>query len=145
MVDVHTKEQRSYNMSRIRGRNTKPEIILRKLLFSKGYRGYRINTKLIGKPDVVYNKYRVAIFVDGCFWHKCPKCFQKPETNEKFWNEKISANVKRDEKVNNMLHQSNWVVIRIWEHEIMRNPEKCCARIINKLKMRGYPDVNKNS
>lgn len=145
MADVHTQEQRSYNMSQIRSRDTKPEIILRKLLFGDGYRGFRVKSDLPGKPDIVYTKYRVAIFVDGCFWHKCPQCFQKPATNAEFWEKKITGNVKRDEKINEQLNKDNWNVVRIWEHEIKNEPEKCIQKIIKTLKMRGYPDGNKNS
>ena len=145
MTDVHTDEQRSYNMSRIRGKNTKPELILRKNLFNRGIRGYRINAGLPGKPDIAFTKYLVAVFVDGCFWHKCPMCFQEPQTRHKFWMEKISTNVKRDNRNNELLRQKNWKVIRIWEHEINQNPDKCCEKIIYTLKERGYPNGTKNS
>lgn len=97
MADVLTKEQRSYCMSQIRGKNTKPEVILRKALWSMGYR-YRIKNKLPGKPDLIYPSLKVAIFVDGCFWHKCPKHFQPPKTRQIFWENKINANVERDKK-----------------------------------------------
>lgn len=121
MVDVHTKEQRSYNMSQIRSKNTKPEVVLRKKLFAEGMKGYRINYKLLGKPDIVFTKQRVVIFVDGCFWHRCPKCFIKPITNRKFWNRKINGNVKRDKKINELLVKNGYTVKRFWEHEIKSN------------------------
>jgi len=78
MVDVLTREQRSFNMSRIRGSDTGPEVLLRKFLFSKGLRAYRVKAKVFGKPDIVFPRYRIAVFVDGCFWHKCPVCFVRP-------------------------------------------------------------------
>ena len=108
MVDVHSRKQRSYNMSRIRSRDTGPEIKFRKLLFSEGLRGYRISAKLPGKPDIIFRKYKLAIFIDGCFWHKCPKCFIGPETHKKFWQDKIKSNVERDKKVNGMLASFIW-------------------------------------
>ncbi len=121
MTDVHTKEQRSFNMSRIRGKNTSPEIKLREALHANGMRGYRLHYKLLGKPDIVFTKARLVIFIDGCFWHKCPKCFVKPRTRVKFWEEKINSNVKRDCEITEGLTEDGWVVIRIWEHEVGEN------------------------
>jgi len=140
MVDVHTKKQRSYNMSMIKGRNTKPELIIRKLLSSKGIRGYRLNYKLSGKPDIVFTKYKLAIFVDGCFWHKCPKCFIEPDKNKKFWKNKINGNVERDKKVNQALKKGGWKVLRFWEHLLMGNPNLAYKQIIQELKIRGFND-----
>jgi DNA mismatch endonuclease (patch repair protein) len=134
MTDVLTPAQRKYNMSRIRGKNTEPEIILRKILFSNGVRGYRIHYDIPGKPDIVFTKKKIAIFIDGCFWHKCPVCFQEPETRKKFWMNKISSNVERDEKVNLQLQNEGWRVIRIWEHEIRKEPDTVVQRICNLLK-----------
>ena len=139
MADVHTREQRSYNMSMIKGKNTKPELMLRKYLFSKGIRGYRVHYKLPGKPDIVFNKYKIAIFVDGCFWHKCPECFKKPATNKKFWKDKIDGNVKRDGEVNKILKREGWKVIRIWEHRIKnRDIKECYNSIKRELLSRGH-------
>jgi DNA mismatch endonuclease (patch repair protein) len=134
MTDVLTPEQRKRNMSCIRGKNTEPEIILRKLLFSHGVRGYRIHYNLPGKPDIVFIKKKVAIFIDGCFWHKCSICFQEPETRKDFWMKKISSNVERDKKVNLQLQNEGWRVIRIWEHEIRKEPDRVVQRIYNLLK-----------
>lgn len=136
MADVLTKEQRSYNMSRIRGKDTTPELVLRKLLFSKGLRGYRVNAKLFGKPDIVFTRFKLAVFIDGCFWHKCPACFVEPESNKSFWITKIDKNVKRDDLVNERLKQDGYKVIRFWEHEIKKSPEKCSSKIINELQRR---------
>ena len=130
MVDVHSRKQRSYNMSRIKSRDTGPEIKLRKLLFSEGLRGYRISAKLPGKPDIIFRKYKLAIFIDGCFWHKCPKCFIGPETHKKFWQDKIKNNVERDNKINRILKKDGWTVVRFWEHDIRKRPDKCVNKII---------------
>lgn len=133
MVDVLTKEQRSYNMSMIRAKNTKPEISLRKLIFANGLRGYRLHYRLNGKPDIVFPRRKIAVFIDGCFWHKCPKCFIKPASNKKFWSRKIESNVKRDKDVNRALKKKGWKILRIWEHEVKH--EKIVKRkIINRVK-----------
>ena len=133
MADVLTKEQRSYNMSMIKGENTKPEIALRKLLVACGLRGYRLHYRLPGKPDIVFPKSRIAIFIDGCFWHKCPKCFVKPVTKRKFWEKKIDSNIKRDKIVNRELKKNKWKVLRIWEHEI-KNEKTIKRKIIDRIK-----------
>ena len=133
MTDVLTQEQRKFNMSRIQGKNTGPEVKLRKLLYSKGIRGYRIHYKLPGKPDIVFTKKKIAIFIDGCFWHKCPVCFQEPETRKEFWMKKIQSNIDRDKKVDEKLKNDGWTVIRIWEHEIRKEPENAVKKIITSL------------
>jgi len=103
MADVLTKEQKSHNMSTIKGRNTKPEISLRKLLFKKGMICYITHYKLKGKPNIVSPSNKIAVFIDGCFWHKCTKCFTPPETRKIFWKNKINGNVNRDKKINRLL------------------------------------------
>lgn len=138
MVDVHSSKQRSYNMSRIRSRDTGPEIKLRKLLFSEGLRGYRISAKLPGKPDIVFRKYKLAVFIDGCFWHKCPKCFISPETRKKFWHDKIKSNVERDNKINRILEKDGWTVVRFWEHDVRKRPDKCVKKIIHTISKTKY-------
>ena len=134
MVDVLTKKQRSYNMARIKSKNTGPELILRKFLAKNKVRGYRLHYKILGKPDLVFPKRKLAVFIDGCFWHKCPYCFVKPASRKKFWEEKIKKNIKRDKKVNELLVKNNWRVLRIWEHELKKKPEKTCLKIIRRLK-----------
>jgi DNA mismatch endonuclease (patch repair protein) len=133
MPDVLTQEQRKYNMSRIRAKNTGPEVKLRKLLFARGIRGYRIHFDLPGKPDIVFTRKKIALFIDGCFWHKCPVCFQEPETRKEFWMKKIQSNIDRDKKVDEQLKNDGWTVIRIWEHEIKKEPEKVVKKIIALL------------
>ena len=138
MTDVLTRRQRSYNMSQIKSRNTKPEVKLRNILWLRGIRGYRINAKLFGRPDIVFPKSRVAVFIDGCFWHRCPQCFIRPSTNRKFWDKKISGNVRRDREVNRILKKDGWKVIRIWEHLIRTNINTCYMIIVRELGKRGF-------
>lgn len=120
-------------MSRIRGKNTSPEMKLRKMLWESGLRGYRVHYKLPGKPDIVFTRKKVVVFVDGCFWHKCPVCFRPPETNAEFWNEKLQKNVERDLKVTKELEDLGWTVLRFWEHEVKKTPEDVVARILLAL------------
>ena len=122
MTDVHSKKVRSYNMSRIRSGNTKPEILVRKYLFSRGFR-YRIHKKgLPGKPDIVLPKYNSVIFVNGCFWHhhNCGR-FVWPITNEGYWQKKITRNVERDQSNTQALEDQGWKVFVIWECELKKN------------------------
>ena len=125
-MDVLTKQQRSYNMSRIRSSNTKPEIILRYKL--KEF-GFCYQPKSFGRPDFANNKTKVAIFLDGCFWHKCPKCYKKPVIRKKFWETKIIQNKKRDRKVNRYLKKEGWNVIRVWEHDVKKSVKDCMEKI----------------
>ena len=122
MADNHTKEIRSYNMSRIRSKNTKPEEMVRKYLFSQGFRYRKNDTRLPGKPDIVLTKYKTVIFVNGCFWHKHEGCryFVWPKTNEDFWRTKINANVFRDQENMKLLSELGWNVIVIWECELRK-------------------------
>jgi DNA mismatch endonuclease, patch repair protein len=117
-MDVHSSQQRSFNMSRIQGKNTKPEMLLRKWLWSKGYR-YRLHKKdLPGKPDIVFPGQKKVIFVHGCFWHKhdC-KYFNWPKTNIEFWEKKIKGNVSRDNRNYQLLIEKNWQYLLVWECE----------------------------
>ncbi|WP_426166323.1 very short patch repair endonuclease [Pseudoduganella sp. R-34] len=116
MTDVHTPERRSRNMQAIRGKNTGPELLLRKLLFSRGFR-YRLHvSSLPGKPDIVLPKHRTVIFMHGCFWHghDC-HLFTLPQTRREFWTSKISANQQRDQRDIVALRGTGWRVICVWE------------------------------
>jgi len=119
-------------MSMIKGKNTKPEIALRRILFAYGLRGYRLHYALPGKPDITFPKRKIAIFIDGCFWHKCPKCFVEPVANKIFWMKKIKSNVMRDELVSKTLKGIGWKVIRILEHEL-KNDKIIKKKVIDKL------------
>ena len=124
MADVLTDEQRKLCMSRIKGRDTKPELALRKALWAQGLR-YRKHSRLPGRPDVVFPGPRVVVFVDGCFWHRCPDHFVSPSNNACFWKTKIDRNVQRDKGVNSKLQGDGWRVVRLWEHEIRENLDQC--------------------
>jgi DNA mismatch endonuclease (patch repair protein) len=123
MVDVHSKETRSFNMSRIKGKNTKPEILVRKFLFANGFR-YRIHDKTLpGKPDIVLKKYNTIIFIHGCFWHGHEGCkyFIIPKTRTEWWTEKIFKTVGKDTKNIEKLISLGWNVITLWECELRNN------------------------
>ena len=120
MADVHTKETRSYNMSQIKGKDTKPELLVRKYLHAHGLR-YRLHTTgLPGKPDIVLPKYKTVVFVHGCFWHRHEGCryFVVPKTRTEFWMNKIGRNVANDEKQMTALTAAGWRVLTIWECEL---------------------------
>ena len=121
MSDTLSQTQRSYNMSRIRGKNTKPEILVRKGLHARGFRFRLHNKKLPGSPDVVLPKYGVAIMVNGCFWHGHKGCryATKPKSNVEFWETKIARNRHRDEVTNAHLEALGWHVITVWECELI--------------------------
>ncbi len=137
MPDVHSPEIRSYNMSRIKGKDTKPEEMVRKYLFSKGFR-YRKNVaKLPGKPDIVLKKYKTCIFVNGCFWHKHEGCkyFVWPKSNTEFWENKINTNAERDEKEYRLLKEAGWNVIIVWECELKKEKrEETLNNLVDTLK-----------
>ena len=120
MADVLTSEQRSRCMAAIKGKDTKPEMIVRKYLFSRGLR-YRLHVKkLPGSPDIVLPKYKTVIFVDGCFWHGHEGCrhYRLPKTNTDFWRTKIERNISRDIRTEAELTLLGWSVIRVWECEV---------------------------
>ena len=123
MADVHTPKQRSYNMSRIRSKDTKPEELVRKHLFSQGFRYRKNDARLPGKPDIVLPKYKTVIFVNGCFWHAHEGCkyFVWPKNNAGFWKKKIESNVERDEKNYRLLKNLGWNVLIIWECELKKD------------------------
>ena len=135
MSDKLTKEHRSWNMSRIKGKDTGIEVAVRKRLFSLGYR-YRKNDKsLPGKPDIVFPKYKTVIFIHGCFWHKHTGCkiARIPKSNTDFWVKKLNHNVENDIKHNQQLIDMGWKVITIWECEIETNLDNVIQRIISGL------------
>lgn len=126
MADVLTPEQRHYNMSRIRGKDTKPEEIVRKYLFSKGLR-YRKNDKRYpGHPDIVLPKYKTVVFVHGCFWHMHEGCryARLPKTNTEFWKEKLSRNRERDKNEQRILREMGWKVLVVWECELKKDKQQ---------------------
>ena len=136
MSDVHDKETRSYNMSRIRSKDTKPEMLVRKFLHANGFR-YRLHiTGLPGKPDIVLWKYKTVIFVHGCFFHQhnC-NLFRWPATNREFWKNKISSNVIRDKNTLKALKSRGWKVITVWQCSLKKNKiSKTLAKLPGKIK-----------
>ena len=137
MGDVHSKVTRSYNMSRVKGKNTYPEILVRKFLFANGIR-YRLNSpKLPGKPDLVFPKYRKILFINGCFWHGHSNCkyFQLPKTRSKWWKEKIDLTKKNDSKNKTLLEALSWEVITIWECELKKDIQAITlTKLVSKIK-----------
>ena len=134
-MDVHDKKTRSYNMSRIKGKNTKPEEIVRKYLFSKGFRYRKNDKRLPGTPDIVLPKYKTVIFVNGCFWHGHKDCryFVVPKTNTDFWLKKINTNIERDKRKQEALKELGWNVIVVWECELKKQSRDITLNSIANL------------
>ena len=121
MSDIWSKQKRSEVMSLIRSRGNKAtELRLIEIFREHGITGWRRNQPLLGKPDFTFRRERVVVFVDGCFWHGCPKCYKRPKSNRKFWDEKIAANRKRDRLVNSELRGLGWKVGRVWQHQLAK-------------------------
>jgi DNA mismatch endonuclease, patch repair protein len=129
-MDHISKDHRSWNMSRIRAKDTKPELIVRKYLYSKGIR-YRLHAKLPGKPDIVIKQRHVVIFVNGCFGHGHARCqyFRLPKTRKYYWGAKIGANIERDSRNYALLNDAGWRVLVIWECDIKNNHDKALQRL----------------
>jgi len=120
-------------MSRIRGKGNKDtELALIQILRQHHISGWRRNQDVLGKPDFAFPKRKVALFVDGCFWHMCPKHFNMPKNNRAFWEKKLRSNRDRDIFVTKKLRQDGWKVIRVWEHELS-NPERVVKRLLRVL------------
>ena len=130
MTDVFSKEKRSWIMSRVKGRNTKPEVLVRSFVHRMGYR-FRIHRRdLPGNPDIVLPRYAKVIFIHGCFWHghkRCPRS-KRPTTNVSFWNKKLDANKERDSRFLRKLRRLGWKVLVVWECEI-KKPEKLLLKL----------------
>ena len=125
MTDVHSKETRSYNMSRIKGKDTKPEVLVRKYLFSKGLRFRKNDKRYPGHPDIVLPKYKTIIFVHGCFWHFHENCRYAvmPSSNVDFWKKKLNGNRLRDERNKKALTEMGWNVIVVWECQLKKDKQ----------------------
>jgi len=138
MADVFTKSKRSEVMSRIRGKGNKDtELALMKLFRAQRITGWRRHQPIIGRPDFVFPKLRLAIFVDGCFWHSCPLHGTKPKNNAAFWQKKLAANQERDRLVTRSLKKAGWRVLRLWEHELARKRE---PQLMRRLRRWGLLD-----
>ena len=116
-------------MAAVRGKDTSPEIEVRCALFSEGYRyrkNYRVGRKTM---DIAFPRKRVAVLIDGCFWHGCPYCYKAPKSNKKYWKSKIEANILRDKRTNKELKLAGWRGIRLWEHELKEDKSSALKKI----------------
>ena len=138
MIDRISEAHRSWNMSRIKGANTKPEIQLRSLLHGAGYR-FRLHVPYLpGRPDIVLKKFRMVIFVHGCYWHRhrgCPNT-TFPGTRSEFWQEKFDATVKRDKRKAEELMSLGWRVVTVWECELKKDAQAVLERVQEEIKIR---------
>lgn len=136
VMDNLSPEHRKKNMSRIRSKgNRSTERKLRSSLVGAGISGFQLHPHSIpGKPDFVFPAHKLAVFVDGCFWHGCPDCYIRPQTSQAYWDEKLSRNRKRDASVNKELRAAGWTVLRFWEHQLKR-PKKIRRMITRRLNL----------
>ena len=136
MADVHTPEVRSYNMSRIKAKDTNPEELVRKYLFAAGLRYRKNDKRLPGKPDIVLPKYRTVVFVNGCFWHGHEGCryFKWPKSNQEFWKQKIRTNQERDTRKTKELQELGWYVITVWECGLKNDSENVLVNVLNEIR-----------
>jgi DNA mismatch endonuclease (patch repair protein) len=133
MADTVTKQKRSEIMRAIKSKDTEMERLLRKELSKRGYR-FGINvSKLAGKPDIVFKKKKVVIFLDSCFWHGCKRHCRMPKANRVYWRKKIGSNKKRDKKINKIYKKMGWEILRFWEHDLRKNQIKTLKRIETTL------------
>jgi DNA mismatch endonuclease (patch repair protein) len=133
LSDIWSKQKRSEVMSLIRSRGNKAtELRLIEIFREYGITGWRRNQPLLGKPDFTFRRERVVVFVDGCFWHGCPKCYKRPGSNREFWDAKISNNRKRDRYVSRELRCLGWQVVRIWQHQLDK-PARAAGRVVRAL------------
>jgi DNA mismatch endonuclease, patch repair protein len=128
---IPTNKEVSFTMSKIKGKNTKVEIYFRKELYKAGLSGYRLHSKYIpGRPDVAYPGKRIAIFIHGCFWHRCPFCNPPfPKTHQDFWETKFKRNIERDNEKTNELLEMGWLVFVFWECKIYKNIDEYIGQI----------------
>jgi len=136
MVDTVTSEQRSWNMSRIKGKNTSPELTLRSLLHKAGFR-FRLHRKdLPGSPDIVLPRYQTVIFVHGCFWHRHQECrnVTMPSSRREFWAKKFDENMARDVKNRTVLESAGWKVYIVWECELRYEPQETLQRLLENIR-----------
>jgi DNA mismatch endonuclease Vsr len=132
---VETPELRSRIMRAVPGKNTSAERALRKALWAADLRGYRLhNREVPGTPDVVFATPRVAVFVDGCFWHGCPTCYREPKSRKEYWKMKVRRNADRDGRVNAACADKGWRVVRVWEHEILKTPAEASGRVARAIR-----------
>ncbi len=131
-MDNLTKEQRRKNMSNIRSEGTKPELLVMKELRRKKIYFAKNVKKIYGKPDIVFRRKKIVVFIDSDFWHGHPTRFIPPKTNIEYWSEKIKRNKERDKLVNKKLTDEGWLVLRFWEYDIKHNLKQCILKILNE-------------
>lgn len=137
MADNLTPEQRSRAMSRIRRRDTGPELLLRRALWAAGFRGYRVDDRRFpGRPDLAWPRHRVAVFVDGAFWHGHPSAY-KPGRHGDYWDQKIRRNIERDRAADESLRELGWIVLRLWDFDVRRNLTDALMNIGDVLRAQG--------
>ena len=129
MVDHLSPEKRKKVMSSIRSKDTRPELLLWEQVDHRGLRRY---PKIHGNPDIGNKSRKIAVFVDGCFWHGCPICYKPPTTRTEYWSNKLKRNIANDERINNTLRTSGFKVLRFWEHEVLKDA-RACAQKINEV------------
>jgi DNA mismatch endonuclease, patch repair protein len=141
MADIVSKAKRSEIMSKIRSRgNKRTELAMVNLLRANKITGWRRHYPIFGKPDFAFPKQKVAIFVDGCFWHRCPKCYVEPKSNKEFWRTKVQRNRRRDARVARCLRKNNWIVLRVWEHQLTyADGAKITKRVLHVLRTAHLP------
>ncbi|HEX8230927.1 MAG TPA: very short patch repair endonuclease [Chloroflexia bacterium] len=138
MPDTFSPKKRSEIMRRVKGKNTSLEMKVRSALHRRGLR-YRLSYSLPGKPDLVFVKARIAVFIDSCFWHGCPRHVRMPNSNQEYWQAKIRRNVERDVKTNELYEELDWRIIRVWEHDLKEDFEASITRLQRAV---GEPDMS---
>lgn len=133
-MDIFSRKKRSEIMSKVRNKDSKIEILFRKEIWEEGFRYRKNPTNYFGKPDLVLKKYKTVIFVDSCFWHGCKRHREFPKTRKKFWENKISGNIKRDKQVNLHYKKTGWKIVRVWEHDVKKNLSKVVRKVTSNLK-----------
>lgn len=146
MADTVSKEKRSSVMAAVKSKgNRSTELKLIGILRKYHLTGWRRNQSLFGKPDFVFRRQRVVVFVDGCFWHGCPKCYRRPSSSREYWDKKVQGNIARDRKVNEKLSLDGWTVVRIWEHEladVVKISERISSELFRKQQLGKVSDGN---
>lgn len=134
MADIYSAAKRSDVMGRVRSSsNASTELRLIEVMKQHGITGWRRHQALVGKPDFTFRRERVVVFVDGCFWHGCPKCYRAPTSNETYWSAKVARNRARDKRVTDELRREGWRVLRLWEHDLRTRPAAVAKRVRRAL------------
>ena len=140
-MDIVSRKTRSRVMAAVQSSNNKStEKKMKAILAQCGIRGWKIgSSKLPGKPDFTFPAKHLAVFVDGCFWHGCPRCYRRPSTSRAYWDHKVVNNKRRDKKISKSLRSSGWKVIRIWEHDLKKSPNKAIMKVLDTINRNSSP------